>query len=152
MMVVACQASCVMAPFRRKLNRLFTRNTLLLVSDMLLHCGTLTKVKEPGLKVSMNNFEINKHNCHNSVNYFSQLELWQSDNLFIVKMTCIISLHIETNIEAKNCLILGSSHILSVICWSTYLAVSLQQMKSELSSRFWMSVCLTVGFWNFKCL
>ena len=64
MMVVACQASCVMAPFRHKLNRLFTRNTLLLFSDMLLHCGTLTKVKEPGLKVSMNNFEINKHN-HN---------------------------------------------------------------------------------------
>ena len=152
MMVVACQASCVMAPFRHKLNRLFTRNTLLLFSDMLLHCGTLTKVKEPGLEVSRNNFEINKHNCHNSVNYFSKRELWQSDNLFIVKMTCIISLHIETNIEAKNCLILGSSHILSVICWSMYLAVPLQQIKSELSSHFWMSVCLTVGFWNFKCL
>ena len=51
MMVLACQASCVMAPFRHKLNRLFTRNTLLLFSDMLLHCGTLTKVKEPGLEV-----------------------------------------------------------------------------------------------------
>lgn len=151
-MVVACQASCVMAPFRHKLNRLFTRNTLLLFPDMLLHCGTLTKVKEPGLEVSRNNFKINKHNCHNSVNYFSKRELWQSDNLFIVKMTCIISLHIETNIEAKNCLILGSSHILSVICWSMYLAVPLQQIKSELSSHFWMSVCLTVGFWNFKCL
>lgn len=146
MMVVACQASCVMAPFRHKLNRLFTRNTLLLFSDMLLHCGTLTKVKEPGLEVSMNNFEINKHNCRNSVNYFSKLELWQSDNLFIVKTTWIISLHIETNIEGENCLILGSSHILSVICLYTYVAVPLQRMKSELSSRFWMSVCLTVGF------
>ena len=59
----------VMAPFRHKVNRLFTQNTLLLFSDMPLHCGTLTKVKEPGLEVSMNNSEINKHNCHNSVNY-----------------------------------------------------------------------------------
>ena len=83
---------------------------------MLSRCGTLTKVKEPGLEVSMNNFEINKHNCHNSVSYFSKLELWQSDNLFSMKITCIISLHIRTNIEAKNCLILGSSHILSVTC------------------------------------
>lgn len=115
-MVVACQASCVMAPYRHKVNRLFTQNTLLLFSDMLLRCGTLTKVKELGLEVSMNNFESNKHNCYNSVNYFSKLELWQHDNLFIVKITCIISLHIETNIEAKNCLILGSSHIFSVIC------------------------------------
>lgn len=146
-MVVACQGSCVMAPFRRKVNRWFTRNTLLLFSDMLSRCGTLTKVKEPGLEVSMNNFEIKKHNCHNSVNYFSKLELWQSDNLFIVTITCIISLHIETNIEGENCLILGSSHILS-----TYVAVPLQRMKRELSSHFWMSVCFTVGFWNFKCL
>ena len=89
----------------------------------------------------MNNFEIKKRNCHNSVNYFSKLELWQSDNLFIVTITCIISLHIETNIEGENCLILGSSHILS-----TYVAVPLQRMKRELSSHFWMSVCFTVGF------
>ena len=64
-----------MAPLRHKLNRLFTQNTLLLFSDMPLHCGTLTKVKEPGLEVSRNNFEINKNNCHNSVNYFSKREL-----------------------------------------------------------------------------
>ena len=126
-MVVACQASCVMAPFRHKVNRLFTRNTLLLFSDMLLHSGTLTKVKEPGLEVSMNNFEINKHNCHNSVNYFSKLELWQSDNLFLVKITCIISLHIETNIELLKTLILASSHIfvshlLINICGSSFTA------------------------------
>lgn len=127
-MVLACQASCVMAPFRHKVNRLFTRNTLLSFSDMLLHSGTLTKVKEPGLEVSMNNFEINKHNCHNSVNYFSKLEFWQSDNLFLVKITCIISLHIETNIELLKTLILASSHIfvshlLINICGSSFTAV-----------------------------
>ena len=59
----------VMAPFRQKVNSLFTQNTPLFFSDMLSHCGTLTKVKEPGLEVSMNNSEFNKHNCHNSVNY-----------------------------------------------------------------------------------
>lgn len=127
-MVLACQASCVMAPFRHKVNRLFTRNTLLSFSDMLLHSGTLTKVKEPGLEVSMNNLEINKHNCHNSVNYFSKLEFWQSDNLFLVKITCIISLHIETNIELLKTLILASSHIfvshlLINICGSSFTAV-----------------------------
>ena len=59
-------------------------------------------------------------------------------------------MRIETGIEGKNCLILGSSHILLVICWSTDVEVFLQQTKSELSSRFWMCVCFSVGFWNFN--